>query len=209
MGMLILARALQGFGGGGILPLAQTVIADILTPRERPIFQSYSSVMFMTASILGPLAGGFLTDYLHWSFIFWIMLPLGVVALAMTDRALKLIPRNDRPHKLDVIGAAVMVVAAVLLLLALSWGGVRYPWGSFEVIALLAASALLWVAFARRLATAPEPFIPLDADPRAADRAGWSRPASSRSAPSSGSRSWCRSISNWCSASRPRAAASR
>ena len=106
MGALIAARALQGFGGGGILPLAQTVIADILTPRERPIFQSYSSVMFMAASILGPLAGGFLTDYLHWSFIFWIMLPLGVVALAMTDRALKLIPRNDRPHKLDVIGAA-------------------------------------------------------------------------------------------------------
>ena len=63
-----------------------------------------------------------------------------------------------------MIGAAVMVVAAVLLLLALSWGGVRYPWGSFEVIALLVASALLWLAFARRLATAPEPFIPLDAD---------------------------------------------
>ncbi|HZO44328.1 MAG TPA: MDR family MFS transporter [Xanthobacteraceae bacterium] len=160
MGALILARALQGLGGGGILPLAQTVIADILTPRERPIFQSYSSVMFMAASVLGPLAGGFLTDYLHWSFIFWIMLPLGVVALAMTDRALKLIPRNDRPHKLDVVGAALMVVAAVLLLLALSWGGVRYPWGSLQVIALLVASALLWTAFARRIATAPEPFIP-------------------------------------------------
>jgi EmrB/QacA subfamily drug resistance transporter len=160
MGALVLARALQGFGGGGILPLAQTVIADILTPRERPIFQSYSSVMFMTASILGPLAGGFLTDYLHWSFIFWINLPLGVVALAMTDRALKRIPRNDRPHKLDVIGAAVMVVAAVCLLLALSWGGVRYPWASWPVLALVAASVLLWLAFARRLATAPEPFIP-------------------------------------------------
>jgi EmrB/QacA subfamily drug resistance transporter len=162
MGMLILARALQGFGGGGILPLAQTVIADILTPRERPIFQSYSSVMFMTASILGPLAGGFLTDYLHWSFIFWINLPLGVIAVLMTDRALKLIPRNDRPHKLDVVGAAVMLLAAVLLLLALSWGGVRYPWLSWPVLALLAASALMWIAFARRLATAPEPFIPLD-----------------------------------------------
>jgi MFS family permease len=161
MGALVLARALQGFGGGGILPLAQTVIADILTPRERPLFQSYSSVMFMTASILGPLAGGFLTDYLHWSFIFWINLPLGVIALAMTDRALKRIPRNDRPHKLDVIGAALMVLAAVLLLLALSWGGVRYPWGSLEVLSLVAASVLMWVAFARRLATAPEPFIPL------------------------------------------------
>ena len=161
MGALVLARALQGFGGGGILPLAQTVIADILTPRERPIFQSYSSVMFMAASILGPLAGGFLTDYLHWSFIFWINLPLGAVALAMTDRALKRIPRNDRPHTLDVIGAALMVVAAVLLLLALSWGGVRHPWGSVQILSLLASSAILWVAFARRLATAPEPFIPL------------------------------------------------
>jgi MFS family permease len=99
MGVLVAARALQGFGGGGILPLAQTVIADILTPRERPIFQSYSSVMFMAASIR-PLAGGF-------SPIICIgrsssdQPAAGVVALAMTDRALKRIPRNDRPHKLD------------------------------------------------------------------------------------------------------------
>ena len=161
MGVLVAARALQGFGGGGILPLAQTVIADILSPRERPIFQSYSSVMFMTASILGPLLGGFLTDYLHWSFIFWINLPLGVVAIFMTDRALKRIPRNDRPHTLDVIGALVMLAAAVLLLLALSWGGVRYPWTSFAIVSLFIGSALLWAAFAWRLATAREPFIPL------------------------------------------------
>ncbi len=162
MGALILARALQGFGGGGILPLAQTVIADILSPRERPMFQAYSSVMFMSASILGPVLGGVLTDHLHWSFIFWINLPLGALALLMTDRALRKLPRNDRPHRLDVIGAMVMVVAAVLLLLALSWGGVRYPWGSFVILALLLSSALMWAAFARRLATAPEPFIPLE-----------------------------------------------
>jgi multidrug resistance protein len=161
MGALIAARALQGFGGGGILPLAQTVIADILTPRERPIFQSYSSVMFMSACILGPLAGGFLTDYLHWSFIFWINLPLGAVALAMTDRALKRIPRNDRPHKLDGVGAALMVAAALALLLALNWGGVRYPWGSAAIVALLAGSAALWLGFGWWLARAVEPFIPL------------------------------------------------
>ena len=161
MGALIAARALQGFGGGGILPLAQTVIADILTPRERPIFQGYSSVMFMAASILGPLLGGVLTDYLHWSFIFWIMLPLGAVALVMTERALRRIPRNDRPHKLDVIGAAAMLAAAVLLLLALSWGGVRYSWGSPQIAALLVGSLTMWLAFAWRLARAPEPFIPL------------------------------------------------
>ena len=137
------------------------MIADILTPRERPIFQSYSSVMFMAA--IDPRAARRRLPHRLPALVVHLLdqLPLGVVALAMTDRALKLIPRNDRPHKLDVIGAAVMVVAAVLLLLALSWGGVRYPWGSFEVIALLVASALLWLAFARRLATAPEPFIPL------------------------------------------------
>jgi EmrB/QacA subfamily drug resistance transporter len=161
MGALVLARALQGFGGGGILPLAQTVIADILTPRERPLFQSYSSVMFMTASILGPLLGGFLTDHVHWSFIFWIMLPLGAVALVMTDRALKRLPRNDRPHRLDWIGGALMVTAALLLLLALSWGGTRYRWGSWEIGALLLGSLVLWLAFGWWLTRAPEPFIPL------------------------------------------------
>lgn len=161
MGVLIAARALQGFGGGGILPLAQTVIADILTPRERPIFQSYSSVMFMTASILGPLAGGFLTDYLHWSFIFWINLPLGAIALLMTDRALKRIPRNDRPHKLDGVGAALMVAAALALLLALSWGGVRYPWNSATIVSLLLGSLALWLVFGWWLTRAAEPFIPL------------------------------------------------
>src|SRR6195256_5753286 len=93
--VLVAARALQGLGGGGILPLAQTVIADILSPRERPMVQSYSSVMFMSASILGPVLGGFLTDYIHWSMIFWINLPLGAVALAMTNRVLRRLPRHE------------------------------------------------------------------------------------------------------------------
>ena len=125
---LVAARALQGLGGGGILPLAQTVIADILSPRERPMVQSYSSVMFMSASILGPVLGGFLTDYIHWSMIFWINLPLGALALLMTNRALKRLPRHERPHRLDLLGAALMVAAAIALLLALSWGGSRYGW---------------------------------------------------------------------------------
>jgi EmrB/QacA subfamily drug resistance transporter len=161
MGALIAARALQGLGGGGILPLAQTVIADLLTPRERPLVQSYSSAMFLAACFLGPLLGGVLTDYVHWSLIFWINVPLGFVALWLTDRSLRRLPRNDRPHKLDVVGAALMVLAALALLLALNGGGERYAFASAPVIGLFGLSLLLWLAFVWRIARAPEPFIPL------------------------------------------------
>jgi EmrB/QacA subfamily drug resistance transporter len=167
MEVLIVARTLQGIGGGGLLPLAQTVIADLLSPRERPLIQSYTSAMFLAASILGPVLGGLLTDYVHWSLIFWINLPLGLVALFMSDRVLRRLPRNERPHRLDLVGAALMVAAALALLFALAWGGVRYPWGSPTIGGLFAASAALWVAFGWRLLRASEPFIPLTmlADP--------------------------------------------
>jgi EmrB/QacA subfamily drug resistance transporter len=160
MGALIAARALQGIGGGGILPIAQTIIADLLAPRERPLYQSYSAVMFMVASVLGPVLGGLLTDYLHWSLIFWVNVPMGLVALVMTDRALRRLPRYERPHRLDLLGAGLMVAAALMLMLALAWGGRRFAWLSPQSLAMIAASALLWAAFALRLARAPEPFIP-------------------------------------------------
>ena len=159
--VLVLARGLQGIGGGGLLPIAQTIIADLLSPRERPVVQGRTSIMFMSASILGPVLGGFLTDHLHWSFIFWINVPLGIVALVMTERALRRLPRNDRPHRLDVVGAALMVGAALVLMLAISLGGAHYPWASWRIMALFASSAALWVLFALRLLTAREPFIPL------------------------------------------------
>jgi len=117
--------------------------------------------MFMAACILGPILGGFFTDYVHWSLIFWINLPLGAVALVMTDRALRRLPRNDRPHALDWVGAALMVGAAIVLLAALNWGGGRYPWASPQIGFLLGTSVLLWIGFGWRLVRAPEPFIPL------------------------------------------------
>ncbi len=150
--LLIISRGLQGIGGGGLLPIAQTIIADMLSPRERPVVQGRTSVMFMSASILGPVLGGLLTDHLHWSFIFWINLPLGLIALVMTERALRRLPLNHRPHQLDVIGAALMVGAALTLMMALSWGGTHYAWTSLQIVTLLGCSAALWVLFALRLA---------------------------------------------------------
>jgi len=161
MWVLIVGRVLQGIGGGGLIPIAQTIIADLLSPRERPIAQSYTSVVFMSASILGPVLGGLLTDHLHWSFIFWINLPLGAVALVMTARALRRLPRHDRPHTLDIPGVTLMVAASVALLLALDWGGTHYRWTSWPIIALIGGTVVLWALFAARLLTAREPFIPL------------------------------------------------
>jgi len=161
MWILIVGRGLQGIGGGGLIPIAQTIIADLLSPRERPMAQSYTSVVFLSASVLGPVLGGLLTDHLHWSFIFWINLPLGAIALVMTARALRRLPRHDRPHKLDIPGVALMVAAAVALLLALDWGGTHFRWMSWQIWALIGGSVVLWVLFAVRLLTAREPFIPL------------------------------------------------
>lgn len=161
MPTLIAARALQGVGGGGILPLAHTIIGDMVSPRERARYQAYTSVMFLAASIIGPVLGGVLTDYVHWTMIFWINVPVGLVALVMTDRALRKLPRHDRPHSLDVLGALLMVLAAWSLMLAMTWGGTRFPWLSWQILALVAGSAVLWLLFALRLRTAVEPFIPM------------------------------------------------
>jgi MFS family permease len=161
MGALIAARAFQGIGGGSILPIAQAIIADMVSPRERPRYQAQSAVIFMTASVAGPLVGGVLTDRLHWSLIFWINLPMGVLALVMSYRALARLPRNERPHRLDWLGALLMVAAALALMLAMTWGGVRWPWASWPIAALIAGSTALWLTFAWRIKTAAEPFVPL------------------------------------------------
>ncbi len=158
---LILARALQGLGGGGLMPLAQTIIGDVASPRERPRYQAYTSSTFILSTVGGPLIGGFIAEHLHWSWIFWVNVPLCVLAFLLTYNVLKRLPRHDRPHALDLPGAVLMVGAAIALMLALTWGGRRFGWGSPHILALLLGSALLWVLFAWRSMTAAEPFIPL------------------------------------------------
>ena len=99
MTALVFARALQGLGGGGLMALAQTIIADIVTPRERGRYQGYIAAVFAASSIGGPVLGGFLTQHLDWSLIFWINLPLGFGALAMTSNVLKRVPYHPRKHE--------------------------------------------------------------------------------------------------------------
>ena len=160
--VLVVARAIQGLGGGGLISLAQTIIGDIIPPRERGRYQAYFTSVFVSASILGPLLGGFLSDLLHWSAIFWINLPIGAVAFLMTNHVLKSLPRHERPHKIDIPGALLMVSATIALLAAFSLGGSRYQWTSPQVLGLAGISILIWALFAWRLARAAEPFFALD-----------------------------------------------
>jgi EmrB/QacA subfamily drug resistance transporter len=157
----ILARGLQGIGGGGVLPLAQTILGDAAAPRERGRYQAYMGSVWVTAGLAGPALGGILAEHFHWSVIFWVNVPLGVAAALIAHRTLDRLPRHEHKHELDLIGAALMIAAAIPLLLALTWGGVRYPWLSPLIGALVAGAAALWLAFAWRLTRAAEPFLPL------------------------------------------------
>ncbi|MEO5760562.1 MAG: MDR family MFS transporter [Mesorhizobium sp.] len=162
MFVLVLGRAIQGAGGGGLFALTQTVIGDLVPPRERARYAAWISGTWAVASIAGPLLGGTFAEHLHWSLIFWINIPLGLLAMAIINNPLKKLPIAAKNHRIDGLGAVLLVVATALLLLALNWGGSEYPWLSREILALLAASAVFWSAFAVRLLRAAEPLISLD-----------------------------------------------
>jgi len=161
MPVLIASRAIQGLGGGGLIAMSQTIVGDAVSPRERGRYQGYFGAVFALSSIAGPVLGGVFAEHLHWSFIFWINVPLGLLALGITGRALKALPRHERPHEIDFLGAALMVTATIALLLALNWGGTRYPWSSAQILGLLGAAVALFALFIWRIATAAEPFVPL------------------------------------------------
>ena len=158
--ILAVARALQGAGGGGLISLAQTIIADIVSPRERGRYQVHIASVFAASSLAGPPLGGLLADHIHWSAIFWINIPLGAVALFFTSERLRHLPKVARPHKLDIAGALLLVLATTPFLLALSWGGVKFPWFSPIVLSLFAAAILFTLGFVWRTRAADEPLIP-------------------------------------------------
>ncbi|MCZ8544957.1 MFS transporter [Mesorhizobium qingshengii] len=160
--VLIVGRAIQGAGGGGLFALAQTVIGDLVPPRERARYTAWISGTWAVASIAGPLLGGTFAEHLHWSLIFWINIPLGLVAMAMINKPLKKLPIAAKHHRIDGLGALLLVAATALLLLALNWGGSEYPWMSREILGLLACSAVIWSFFALRLLRAAEPLVSLE-----------------------------------------------
>jgi EmrB/QacA subfamily drug resistance transporter len=158
---LILGRILHGLGGGGLTSLGMVVLGDIAAPKDRGKYYAYFSLTYTTAGACGPALGGFLADHLHWSVIFWLNIPLGFLALGLTLRLLRRLPRHDRPHRLDAIGAMLIMAASVAFMLALNLAGVRFAWDSWPILVLVVIAFLLGGAFIVRLKTAPEPLIPL------------------------------------------------
>ena len=161
MPVLILARGLQGLGGGGIMPVVQTVISDVVSPRERGQYQAYFSSVWMAGGILGPVVGGVFAEHLHWSMIFWINLPLSLAALALLLPKMGKIPVYHRRRKVDWLGGILLMASAVVFMLVLTWGGNRYLWLSPLIMAMIGASAALVFAFVWHARNAEEPFLPL------------------------------------------------
>ena len=201
MAILVAGRTLQGIGGGGIVPLTQTTIADMVTPRERGHYQAYIGTSWIVAGLTGPALGGAIAEHLHWSVIFWLNVPFGILAALLAYHSMKRLPRHAWPHQLDIVGAALMIAAATSLLLALTSGGTRVPWLSPTIFALVATSLALSAAFVWWLRLAPEPFLPLTVLGNPVMRAGTAA-TSWMLGPYWGSPSICRSISSWRMGSR-------
>jgi EmrB/QacA subfamily drug resistance transporter len=157
---LVLFRALQGVGGGGLISMAQAIIGDIVAPRERGKYQGYLGAVFAFASVVGPLLGGWFVDHLTWRWVFYVNVPVGAMALLVTSSVLNVNFRRVQ-HAIDYLGAALVMGSATCLLLVTVWGGVQYPWGSPTIIGLAIVGVVLLVLFIVQEGRAAEPVIPL------------------------------------------------
>jgi len=161
MTQLVLFRAVQGIGAGGLFPLSLAVIGNIVPPRDRGRWQGLIGAVFASSSIIGPAVGGLIVDSTSWRWVFFVNLPVGGVALAVISLTM---PRrtSHTDHSIDWLGAGVLAAGTAALLLGLVWGGRQYGWGSGHVLGALALAAVLLGAFAVVERRAAEPILPFD-----------------------------------------------
>ncbi|SDZ38848.1 drug resistance transporter, EmrB/QacA subfamily [Micromonospora pattaloongensis] len=157
---LIVTRGIQGIGAGGLMTLAFTIISDVVSPRERGRYQGLFGAVFGLSSVAGPLVGGYFAEH-NWRWIFYINIPLGILAIVVCYRVMRLIPFQRRNHAIDWLGAGLLVAGVSCVLLALSWGGNQYAWSSATIIGLFVAGAVLSVLFVFQETRVPEPILPL------------------------------------------------
>jgi EmrB/QacA subfamily drug resistance transporter len=161
LAVLLVGRACQGVGAGGIAPITLAVTADIMAPRERGKWMSFQLSAFLFAQLAGPAIGGAITDTAGWRWAFLISIPFAAVSLAITLVAIR-IPHHAIRRQLDYLGATLLTGALVSGLLAASLGGRQYAWGSATIVGLFAASAALAVVFVWWERRVPDPIIPTE-----------------------------------------------
>lgn len=157
---LVAGRAVQGLGMGTLMPLSQTIIGDIVPARFRGKYQAVMGAVFGVTSIAGPLAGGVITDTWGWRWLFFVSLPIGVVALFVIIRFLHL-PHTHRDVRIDYAGMITLAVALICILLATSFGGTTWPWSSPQIIGLYVIGAVFTALFIMVETRAEEPVLPL------------------------------------------------
>ena len=161
MPVLILGRVLHGLGGGGLSSMGMIVLGDLVSPKERGRYYGYFAATYTTAGGCGPLLGGLIADHLHWSVIFWINIPMGLLALAIDNHAAAPSAPLRAAASIGLHRGGADRLASVSFMLVLNVAGVRYAWTSLPVLALLRGRADHGLLFVLRLVTAPEPLIPI------------------------------------------------